>query len=458
MSVRVTFHGAAGTVTGSRYLIETDDSSVLIDCGLFQGKKELRQRNWDAPGFEASHLSAVIITHAHIDHTGYLPRLVKAGFNGPIFCTPATADLIRLLLVDSARLQEEEAEFANRHGTSRHHPAKPLYDSVDAEETLKLLRTIPRNQWTQIRPDISVKPTCAGHILGACSLTIEAAKKRLTFSGDIGRYGVPILPDPQPVEIGELLVCESTYGDRDHPGENRARFGEVLKNAMKRGGPIIIPAFALGRTQDLLYYVAELEREGTIPAVPVYIDSPMAVDATKIYHKYQNDFDEDAAELISRGERPLATEQTNYCRSVEDSKKLNFAKGSRIIISASGMVNGGRVMHHMKHWLPKEEATVLFVGYQAEETRGRTILRGASEVKIFGEFVPIRAHIEEISGLSAHGDRKELIRWLRSSSGAPRFTKITHGEPEAAEAFTKLVTDEFRWLASPAIHGETVEL
>lgn len=458
MSVRITFHGAAGTVTGSRYLVETDSTQLLVDCGLFQGKKELRDRNWAKPKFDAPHLSGILITHAHIDHTGYLPAVVKAGFRGPIFCTPATAELIGLLLVDSAHLQEEEAEFANRHGTSKHKPAKPLYSVDDAKETLKLLQVIPRDEWSEIRPGVRVRPTRSGHILGACSMAVETGGKRITFSGDVGRYGVPILPDPQPVEIGDLLICESTYGNRDHPVDVKGRFGLILKEALDRGGPVIIPAFALGRTQDLLYDIRELEQTGVIPPVPVYVDSPMAVNATEIYRKHQRDFDDEAAAVIAGGDQPLQTERTVYCRTSEESKRLNTAKGQRIIISASGMVTGGRILHHLKNWLPEERTTVVFVGYQAEETRGRQILSGAPEVKIFGEYVPIRAHVEEVAGLSAHGDRRELLRWLKSSTGTPAQVKITHGEPDAAAAFTKLVSTELGWKTTVAIHGETVEV
>jgi len=458
-TVRISFLGAAGTVTGSKYLIEFDDKKVLVDCGLFQGKKELRLRNWAEPNFDPSRLDAIVLTHAHIDHTGYLPLVVRQGFRGPIYCTPATRELVSLLLPDSGRLQEEEARHANKYGTSRHDPARPLYTEADAIAALKLLHEMPRGRATEVLPGFAVTPTTAGHILGATSLSIDVAGKRLTFSGDIGRYGVPILPDPQPLDIGDLLVCESTYGNRDHPDINSEDLlAAMIRKSAERQGPIIIPAFALGRTQDLLFYLGVLERAGKIPVLPVFVDSPMAIDATGIYRKYEHDFDDEAAAMIGRGEAPLRTANCSFLRSVEESKRLNFMKGARIIIAASGMANGGRVLHHLRHFLPEEHTTVLFVGYQAEETRGRILLSGAPEVKIFGSAVAVRAKIEEISGLSAHGDRRELMRWLKSCSGTPRIVRITHGEPEPAAAFSALVRRDLGWEAVPAQHLETVEI
>lgn len=455
MALRVTFCGAAGTVTGSRYLIETDRYKLLVDCGLFQGPKELRLRNWENPPFKISEIDAVILTHAHIDHTGYLPRIVSMGFSGDIFCTRATEQLARLLLPDSGRLQEEEARYANIHGTSRHKPAKPLYTEHDADLTLPLLRPIPKNTFTEIRPGVRVKPSDAGHILGASCLTIEVEGKRLTFSGDIGRFDDPLLPDPQPLEIGDLLICESTYGNRDHPEVPTADIlARVVNEAIKRGGGIFIPAFAVGRTQEILYHLHELDLAGRIPPIPVYVDSPMAVDATKIYRDHRADMNAEAHSRVDKIKTPRAI----FCRTTDESKRLNSLKGPRIIISASGMVTGGRILHHMMHALPDEENTVLFVGYQAKETRGDIILSGSPSVKIFGSRVPIRAKIEKIESLSAHGDRNELLRWLKSCNGSPSVVRITHGEPEAAAAFSMLVRERLGWTARPAEHLEKVEL
>ncbi len=458
-SIRVTFCGAAGTVTGSKYLVEFDDKKILVDCGLFQGKKELRLRNWDNPPFEPSLLSAIVLTHAHVDHSAYLPLVVKRGYTGPIYCTPATKKLLELILPDSAHLQEEEADFANRHGTSRHHPAKPLYTTIDAESALSQIKTFPSTQPLSLLPGCTVFATLAGHILGAVTLSLEIHGKRITFSGDVGRYDTPILPDPQPHDLGELLICESTYGDRLHDIVNiKTEFIRVIQDAVHRRGPLIIPAFAVGRTQLLLYYLAELEREGKIPGLPVYVDSPMAVDATSIYSEFKNDYDDDALKLIASGILPLRTRNTYFCRSVEESKRLNTLTGPRIIIAASGMITGGRVLHHMLHSLSNEDTTVLFVGYQAEGTRGQIIQSGAPEVRIFGKNVSIRAHRESISGFSAHGDRDELLRWLRSCRGTPQQVKIVHGEPPSATAFSEAIRNNFQWRATPAQYLETVEI
>ena len=458
-TMRLTFHGAARTVTGSKYLLETDKHRVLVDCGIFQGTKQLRDINWAEPKFDPASLDAIVLTHAHIDHTGYLPVMAKRGFRGQVFCIGATMDLLPLLLLDSAHLQEEEARFANIHGTSKHKPAKPLYTEEDARNILRQTKQITRHQTAEILPGLSVSSVCAGHILGAVSLNFDCGGRRITFSGDIGRYDAPILPDPQPIAIGDLLLCESTYGDREHPAENvRDRLADVITRAAERGGPIIVPAFALGRTQDLLYIIGELERAGKIPALPVYVDSPMAVDATEIYRRYKRDYDEDAAEIVAAKLEPLKTKRTTFVHSSQDSRKLNHLRGSRIIISASGMATGGRILHHLKLWLPEESTTVVFVGFQAEGTRGRTILSGAPDVKIFGESVPIRAQVEELTGLSAHADRSELLRWLKSCSGTPAKVRVVHGESETADSFAGAIRQSLKWDAAPAEYLETVEV
>lgn len=458
-TIRLTFHGAAGTVTGSKYLVEVEDKKILIDCGLFQGKKENRLRNWDKPGFNPKELSAIVLTHAHIDHSGYLPLVVRKGFSGPIYCTPATKELLGLLLPDSAHLQEEDAHYANKHGSSKHKPALPLFNSKDVSDTLSLLKTIPMQKTSELFPKISVSTTCAGHILGAVSINLDIYGKRITFSGDVGRYNVPILPDPEPLAIGDLLLCESTYGDRLHDAEDiREELAKIVQLAVEKRGPLVIPSFAVGRAQTILYYLSELERAGRIPILPVFVDSPMAVDATQIHLDFRRDYDKQAKDILAAGEKPLLTKNITFCSTKEESIKINFQKGPRIIIAASGMMTGGRILHHMMHLLPEESTTLLFVGYQAEGTRGRLIQSGISEIKMFGRYVPIRAEIHSLSGLSAHADRNELTRWLKSCSGNPSQVRIVHGEEEASRSFSAHLKSVFGWEAIPAKFLETVEL
>ncbi len=458
-SVRVTFYGAAGEVTGSKFLITTDKHRVLIDCGLFQGRKDLRLLNWERPKFEPRDIDAIVLTHAHIDHTGFLPAVVKGGFKGPIYCTPATQELVQIMLVDSAHLQEEEARFANIHGTSKHHPARPLYDQKDVKDTLALIRPIERDQSTEILPGFRVFPRCAGHILGSTTLTIDVQGKRLNFSGDIGRYDSPILPDPAPIELGDLLLCESTYGDREHPDvDSQTELKKIVLESIERGGPLLIPAFAVGRTQNLLYYLHKLEQAGEIPELPVYVDSPMAVSVTEIYRRHLNDYDEEAKARLKNGGAAIVTSRTTLTQSVDESKRLNSLKGPRIIISASGMATGGRILHHLTRWLPDERSTVLLVGYQAEGTRGRKLLDGEHSIKIFAAMVPVRATVRTMSSLSAHGDRSELLRWLKSSTGTPAQVKIIHGERASSQAFAKTVEKELGWRASVAEYLETVDV
>jgi metallo-beta-lactamase family protein len=456
--MKIQFLGAAATVTGSKFLLESQGGRILIDCGLFQGRKELRLRNWNAPPFNPKSINAIVLTHAHIDHSGALPLLYRHGFRGDIYCTPATIELAKILLPDSAALQEEEARFANKQGSSKHHPALPLYNIQEANETLKLFKPIELRSKKEITPGLFATAHEAGHILGSASLTIDCQGKRATFSGDIGRPGSPILSDPEVLELGDILICESTYGDRFHEDKDpKKELAEVVNSALSRGGPLLIPSFAVGRVQTLLYYLAELERSGEIPVLPVFVDSPMAVDVTSLYRHFHSEYDSEAAALVADKKNVLRTEQTFFCRETSESKKLNQLTGPRIIISASGMVNGGRILHHMRQYLHREETTVLFVGYQAEGTRGRQILSGAKTVKIFGEDIRIRAAIKSISGFSAHADAGEIIRWLQSCRNTPKSIKLVHGEPPALEALaTKLRSIGLR--AEPAEDGEVVEI
>ncbi len=457
--IRVHFLGASRTVTGSKYLIEYSGKKLLVDCGLFQGEKKLRTRNWAPFPIDPSTIDCVVLTHAHLDHTGYLPRLVKAGFKGPIYCTAPTKELTKYILLDSARLQEEEAYYANKVGSTKHKPAKALYTTQDAELALSKLKVIPRGQYTEVLSGMSVLPLSTGHILGAVSLSFSIGNRRLVFSGDIGRYSVPILPDPRPVEHGDLFVCESTYGDKLHPeGSIENDLVRLIKHVAEKKGPLLIPSFAIGRAQHLLYAIGKLEREGKIPALPLFVDSPMAIDATDTYRKFKYDYDEEAEAALKVSGDPLRTKYTKFYKSSNESKTLNHLKGAAIIIAGSGMVTGGRILHHLKNWLPHEIATVAFVGFQAAETRGRKLLNGDPTLKIYGSIIPVKAEILTITGLSAHGDRSELTRWIKSSSGSPTLTKIVHGESATTEIFSKHLQQTFDMDASPAEPNEIVEV
>lgn len=457
--VRISFHGAAETVTGSKYLVEWNNKKILIDCGIFQGPKALRERNWAAPTFNPAELDCIVLTHAHIDHSGYLPLANKHGFKGPIYCSPATKELLYLLLPDAAHLQEQEAFFANKHATSRHKPAKPLFDLTDATRSLGQLKAFNPKKPFEILPGAFITSACAGHILGSLCFNLDLGGKRITFSGDIGRYGSPLLPDPQGLDLGDLLLIESTYGDRLHSaGDMRTELSKVINDTVQKQGAVVIPSFAIGRAQTLLYEIAELERDGKIPILPVFVDSPMAVDATEIYKKYHFDFDSETQDIIRKGEFPLKTERTYMYHSVEQSKSLNGEAGARIIISASGMATGGRILHHLKNLLPHEKNTVLFVGFQGQGTRGQIIQSGAKEVKIFSQFVAVNAEVRTITGLSAHGDKNELTRWLKSCSGSPKLVRVVHGELEASKAFSKTLNNEFKLDSAPAKHLEQVEI
>lgn len=463
----ISFYGGVGSVTGSKYLIEHQGRRVLVDCGLFQGVKELRERNWHEPPFDPESLDAVIITHAHIDHTGYLPRVVKLGFSGPVFTSRATADLLRILLPDSARLQEEEADYRNRHALTTHTPALPLYDEVDAREALKLIKSVPNNGVSvEVCEGIRAGFLVAGHIMGASLVLVEIDKAgregaplRILFSGDLGHYDQPIVKDPAHPPPCDYLMVESTYGDRLH-GDVRSdvQMERIINEAADRGGPVLIPAFAVGRTQEVLYLIRELEDQRRIPILPVIVDSPMAAQATQVYNRWNEEHDEEYASILSEKRHPLRTASMMTASTREESKRINDMRGGRIIISASGMMTGGRVLHHAIRILPNENATVVFVGYQAAGTTGRRVIDGEPEVKIMKQWVPVRCHIEKVEGFSAHADWKAVLRWLEGLESTPRMVFTTHGEPEAAQAMAGHIRDRFGWNVVVPEYLQTVEL
>ena len=461
---KLQFRGGTGTVTGSTYLLEVGGSRALIDCGLFQGLKELRQRNWEPLPLEPKSIGWVLLTHAHIDHTGYLPRLVRDGFTGPAYATEATADLLGLMLPDSARLQEEDAEYANKKGFSKHAPALPLYNEQDARAALKQVRKVPYNQVQKLSKFLSVTFIPAGHILGSSFVLAEITEPgrepvKVLLSGDVGRYDEPILNDPSPVDEADFLLVESTYGDRTHGGgDPKEDLRRAIIEAVERGGKIIIPSFAIGRTQLMIYYLRELEDEGLIPILPVAVDSPMAASATNLYKKHASDHDLDMTRITNLGRNPLSTRNFNLVSGRAGSKALDQQPGPAIIISASGMATGGRVVHHLAQHLPDPNSTVIFVGYQAAGTRGRRLQDGEKEVKIHGKFVPVRAKIESISSMSAHADSNELIRWLSGFKQPPRTTFLVHGEPHSAEALRDKIARELGWNAVVPTYKEVVEL
>ena len=464
----IEFWGGVCTVTGSKYLVQNGSSRVLVDCGLFQGLKELRERNWQEPPFDPRSLNAVLITHAHIDHTGYLPRLVKQGFHGPVYCSRGTADLLKILLPDSGRLQEEDADYRNRHNITKHKPALPLYTEKDAYASLELLEPLANDgEPRQVAPEIRAGFRIAGHILGSSLVLLEldqAGKDgqglRLLFSGDLGHYDQPIIRDPSPPPSCDYLVVESTYGDRLHdPEDPKVALARIINDAADRNAPILIPAFAVGRTQELVYLIRELEDEKAIPVLPVTVDSPMAAATTVAYSNRKEEHDEEYASIITQQRHPLRTHSMTTASSRQESKRLNDAQGARVIISASGMMTGGRVLHHALRLVHDPEATIIFVGYQAAGTTGRRILDGEDKVKILGQWVPVRCRTAKIGGFSAHADWSEVLRWLSGmDKGVPRQTFLTHGEPEAANAMGGHIKEKFGWNVHVPQYGEKIEL
>jgi metallo-beta-lactamase family protein len=461
---KITFLGAAGTVTGSKYLVEAEGKRLLVDCGLFQGDKELRQRNWDNLPIDPATIDWLVLTHAHIDHTGYLPRLVRAGYRGPIYANVATRELCGLLLPDSAHLQEEDARYIAKKGYSKHNPPLPLYTVEESKKALDLFKDIPRAAPFQISPQFSVRGHDAGHILGSSwlELTITEGGKQMlvVFSGDLGRYNEPILNDPEAPTRADFLLCESTYGDRDHPaGSVEDELAQAVNDTLKRGGAVVIPAFAVGRTQALMYYLRRLASAGRIPHMPVFVDSPMAINVTGLYEKHHEDHDSTfTLEESTDGGDPLNVHEVHMTRTVDESKKINEVVSPCIIISASGMATGGRILHHLERRLPDSRNTVLLVGYQADGSRGRQLQDGAKFVRIFGEDVPVRARVINIGQLSAHAGKSELLRWLSGFKTAPKQTFLVHGEPPALNSLRDAVVAQYHWPVTIPAYRQSFDL
>ncbi|MCB4823550.1 MBL fold metallo-hydrolase RNA specificity domain-containing protein [Roseicella aerolata] len=451
---RLTFLGGVGTVTGSKYLLEAGGRRILVDCGLFQGFKQLRLRNWAPFPVPPASLDAVVLTHAHLDHSGALPLLTRAGFRGPILCTPATADLCGVLLPDSGFLQEKDADYANRHGFSKHHPALPLYTLAEAEASLERFAPVEFGREHAVAPGITLRFRPAGHILGAAIAELDLPDgTRFVASGDLGRLNSPTMPDPAPVRRADVLLVESTYGDRSHdPRDPEDMLAEVITRTAARGGTVLVPAFAVGRTQALLYHLHRLKAARRIPDLPIFLDSPMAQDATDLFRKHQGEH------RLSAAETRAACGVARYVRDAAESKALAANAFPKVILSASGMATGGRVLHHLKVYAPDRRNTILFSGFQAGGTRGAQMVAGAESVKIHGAHIPVRAEVDNLSMLSAHADAAEILAWLRGFAHPPRQTYVVHGEPGAADALRHRIEEELGWPCRVPEHGEQVAL
>jgi metallo-beta-lactamase family protein len=451
--VTLSFLGAAGTVTGSKHLLEVGDHHVLVDCGLFQGLKELRLRNWGALQIDPKRIDAVVLTHAHLDHCGYLPRLVGGGFRGRIFCTAGTRDLCTLVLPDSAHIQEEDARTANRRGYSKHQPALPLYTELDATRALMQLQPVGYDRPVPVVPGVEVEFINAGHLLGSAYARIRTGDRTYLFGGDLGRYGRPVLPDPAPVAEADVLLVESTYGDRLHePDDDGARLAAIVNGSVQRGGKLIIPSFAIGRVEEVLYWLRRLEQEKRIPVLPVYVDSPMAAGALQFYSERVNELGPGNSVSI------FSTGRMTVVASAQDSADLVESSRPAIVIASSGMATGGRVLHHLARGLPDPKTTVLFVGFQAAGTRGRLLCDGVKQLKLEGQVVPVLARIERIDSMSAHADAGEILRWLSGFTRPPSMTYLVHGEPAALTALETTIASKLGWPVHIAAYLERVQL
>lgn len=461
MDVRVKFLGATGTVTGSRYLLDFDGFRVLFDCGLFQGLKELRLRNWEEFPVNPGSIDAVVISHAHIDHTGYLPKLVKEGFKGHIYCTNPTADLMEIMLLDSAKLQEEEAAYAFAKGYSKHANPQPLYTTSDAQQIFSHIKRYDFQEKIRIHERIEIVFSTAGHLLGAAITEIlvkgDHLQKKIVFSGDLGRYQDAMLHSPAPVDEADILFIESTYGDKDNPpGDPLAELGQVANETFEQGGVLLIPAFAVGRTQLLLYYFHQLMEADRIPDVPVYIDSPMATSATYLYYRYPKyhkvKFNH------SEFARQMETNMLVFVKSGNHSKELNALKNKAIIISSSGMMTGGRILHHMHNRLRNKQDTLLISGYQAEGTRGRKLVDKSPTIKIFGEEVPVNCRVVNMTTLSGHADKEELFTWMKNFNNKPKITFVVHGENPGMKNYAQAIRDRMGWNVTEPEYLESFNL
>jgi len=452
--MQIQFLGGTGTVTGSKYLVRSKSATVLIDCGLFQGHRQLRERNWSALPVPARDIDAVILTHAHLDHSGYLPLLVRQGFRGNIYCSEATFDLCKLLLPDSGHLQEEDAAFANRHGFSKHAPAMPLYTEQDARQALQYFVPISFGRAVEVAGDLRASLAPGGHILGAAIVSLSDGTTTTVFSGDLGRSDDVLMVPPARFEHADYVVVESTYGNRRHDrSDPMLPLGQAIRDTVARGGVVVIPAFAIGRVQSLLYYLHLLKDLGAIPStLPIYLDSPMAVDATAIYHKHR------AHHRLNPAQCDAMCHTARMINTVDESKQLDLRRIPMVIISASGMATGGRVLHHLKAFASDPRNTILFAGFQAAGTRGAALVAGADTVKIHGVQVPVRAQVVHVDNLSAHADADEIIAWLARCKVPPKKTFVTHGEPEAAAALCQRIENELQWTASVPAHLDIVAL
>lgn len=451
-STEITFLGGAGTVTGSKYLLRSGASGVLVDCGLFQGLKALRLRNWAPAPVDPASVNAVLLTHAHLDHSGYLPRFIRQGFGGPVYASPGTRDLCAILLPDSGHLQEEEARYANKRGFSKHKPALPLYTEEEARQSLKRFKAVPFSKATAVAAGFECTLQPAGHILGASIATLRAGGKRIVFSGDLGRMKDPIMQPPSAVHEADYLVVESTYGNRRHDeADAEESLGSHLNRALARGGVVVMPAFAVGRAQTLLHFIARLKARSAIPDVPVYLNSPMAINATRLYHEYM------AEHRLTDQQCEAAHSVAQMVNTADDSRALNSRGGPMIIVSASGMATGGRVLHHLKAFAPDSRNLILLPGFQAAGTRGAALAAGAAEIKIHGEYVPVRAEVVRMDSMSAHADYNEILQWLGGFRQAPRHTFVTHGEPAAADEMRRRIEETLGWNVSVPQYGDKAE-